>query len=188
MMPRLALFVLASATFAYVSRRSLTSWRSHGFYRFFAWECIAAMCCLNFATFGQWFGDPLSARQLISWALLTGSIVPAVAGVHQLHRRGRTGAAIRDDAGTLLQFEQTTNLVTTGVFRYVRHPLYSSLLLLAWGVFFKGLSGISAALALGATCFLVLTAKFEELENQRYFGLAYVKYMRDTTMFIPWLF
>ena len=73
----------------------------------------------------------------------------------------------------LLCFEKTTQLVTTGAFKYIRHPLYSSLLLLAWGVFFKRPSWVGAGVALGATAFLLATAKVEELENIRYFGATY---------------
>ena len=33
------------------------------------------------------------------------------------------------------KFEQTGHLVTAGIYRYIRHPLYSALLLLAWPLF-----------------------------------------------------
>ena len=90
--------------------------------------------------------------------------------------------------GHLLGIEKTTRLVTTGAFRYIRHPLYSSLLLLAWGVFFKNPSWAGICLALGATAFLVATAMVEEAENLLYFGPVYREYMRRTKMFIPYLF
>ena len=35
----------------------------------------------------------------------------------------------------LYQFEQTTELVDKGIFKYIRHPLYSSLIFLTWGIF-----------------------------------------------------
>jgi protein-S-isoprenylcysteine O-methyltransferase Ste14 len=180
------IFAILTIALAYVSRRSLKAPRSHGFYRFFAWECILALFFLNFINWGQWFGDPLSVRQLISWILLIGCIVPAVYGARLLHTRGKPSSRRADD-GTLLGLEKTTQLVTTGVFRYVRHPLYSSLLLLAWGVFFKHPSWISGAVVLGATAFLLATAKVEERENIRHFGAAYRAYMQDTKMFMPFV-
>ena len=36
--------------------------------------------------------------------------------------------------------------------------------------------------------FLLVTAKVEEEENTRYFGIAYRRYMRQTKMFVPFLF
>ena len=101
--------------------------------------------------------------------------------------RGRPETRRRDDV-PLLGIEKTTRLVTTGVFRYIRHPLYCSLLLLAWGAFFKDPSWVGGCLALAATAFLVATARAEEAENIRYFGAAYQAYMRHTKMFLPFLF
>lgn len=43
-------------------------------------------------------------------------------------------------------------------------------------------------MALLATLFLTMTARIEEGENLRHFGLAYQAYMQRTRRFIPWLF
>jgi protein-S-isoprenylcysteine O-methyltransferase Ste14 len=75
-----------------------------------------------------------------------------------------------------------------GAYKYIRHPLYSSLLFLAWGVFFKDPSWLGGILALAATIFLVVTAKVEEAEDIRFFGPAYQIYRKQTKMFIPFLF
>ena len=185
--PRLIVFAILSAALAYTSRASLKAPRSHGFYRFFAWECILALFFLNFINFQQWFGNPFSMRQLISWFLLIGCIFPGVYGVHLLRTHGRPDARRPHDA-PLLWVERTTQLVTTGGYKYIRHPLYSSLLLLAWGVFFKRPSLVGSSVVLGATAFLLATAKVEELENVRYFGATYQAYRQHTKMFIPFVF
>ena len=183
-MAKVFIFVFLSAPLAYVSRASLRAPRSHGFYRFFAWEIILALVLLNIE---QWFRDPLSIHQLASWFLLAATFVPGVPGIRSLITQGRPGIQRRDDV-PLLGIEKTTRLVTTGVFRYIRHPLYCSLLLLVWGVFFKNQSWVGCGLALGATAFLLATARIEEAENVRYFGAAYQEYMRQTKMLIPFLF
>lgn len=186
-MLRVIMFVALSAALAYVSRDSLSSPRSHGFYRFFAWECILALFFLNFISVRQWFADPFSVRQLVSWVLLMGCIVPGVCGVHALRTRGQPDAR-RPDSTPLIGIEKTTKLVTTGIFKHIRHPLYSSLLLLAWGVFFKHPSWLGGGVVAGASAFLLATAKAEEAENIRYFGSAYRAYMQHTKMFIPFVF
>ena len=88
----------------------------------------------------------------------------------------------------LLGFEKTTTLVTSGIYKYLRHPLYSSLFLLTWGTFFKAASLLGIVLAMTATLFLIATAKADEAECTRFFGLAYQQYMRKTKMFIPYIF
>jgi protein-S-isoprenylcysteine O-methyltransferase Ste14 len=182
MLARLVLFAVASVALAYVSRASLASPRSHGFSRLLAWESILGLAILNFRSLGQWFADPLGPRQLVSWVLLFGCIVPAVWGAHALRTRGRTRSGREDRQ--LFEFEKTTRLVTTGPFEYVRHPLYASLVLLAWGIFFKRPTVWAATLALCATAFLAATARAEESENLGYFGDAYRDYMRKTKMFL----
>jgi len=183
---RIVIFACLSAALAYVSRASLRAPRSHGFYRFFAWECILGLVFLNFIDFRHWFGDPFSVRQIASWFLLFGCIVPAVHGAHVLRTRGKPDARRPHDA-PLVWIETTTQLVTTGAFKYIRHPLYCSLLLLAWGVFLKRPHWFGGVVVLGATAFLLATAKVEEAENVRYFGAAYRAYMRRTRMFIPFV-
>ena len=78
-------------------------------------------------------------------------------------------------------------LVTEGIYRYIRHPLYGSLLFLAWGIFFKSVSIIGFFLVVGASLSLTLTAKIEEKENCDYFGKEYEYYMQQTKMFIPYV-
>ncbi len=184
---RAIVFLGLSAALAYVSRAALRNARSHGFYRFFAWECILGLFVLNFVSLQQWFGDPLSVRQLVSGFLLVVCIVPVALGAFLLRTRGRPDVERRHDA-SLAGFEKTTRLVTTGIYKYIRHPLYSSLLLLAWGVFFKRPFWLGAVVALGATGFLLATAKVEEAENINYFGQPYRDYMQSTKMFIPFVF
>ena len=102
--------------------------------------------------------------------------------------KGKVTLPSREGSPSLLGFEKTTTLVTTGIFRYIRHPLYSSLLLLTWGIFFKSPSAIGIFLASASTLFLVATARADEAECIQFFGAPYREYMRRTKMFIPYLF
>jgi protein-S-isoprenylcysteine O-methyltransferase Ste14 len=181
---KLIAFAAISAGLIYVSRASLRTPRSHGFYRYFAWEFIAALFVLNV---DGWFLDPFSWHQLVSWFLLIVSFVPLVLGIHSLRSRGKP-VAHREAEPQLMAFEKTSALVTTGIYRYIRHPLYSSLLLLAWGIFFKAPAWPGALLALTATLFLVATAKADEAECIQFFGHSYQDYMKQTKRFVPFVF
>jgi protein-S-isoprenylcysteine O-methyltransferase Ste14 len=108
-------------------------------------------------------------------------------GVRSLVRQGKP-AEKREAEPQLLAFEKTTALVTTGIYRYIRHPLYSSLVFLAWGIFFKNPSVAGAALVLLATAFLLATAKADEAECIRFFGPEYEEYRKRSKMFVPFLF
>ncbi len=177
-------FVICSAALAYISRASLRAPGSHGFYRFFAWECILALAWMNVEV---WFRDPFTWNQILSWILLFGCLIPLVLGTRTLIDKGRATTQ-RDGEPHLLAFEKTTSLVTTGIYAYIRHPLYSSLLLLTWGIVFKGPGVWSALLAGAATGLLILTARADEVECARFFGDPYRAYMKKTTRFLPFLF
>ncbi|MEE9441978.1 MAG: isoprenylcysteine carboxylmethyltransferase family protein [candidate division Zixibacteria bacterium] len=180
---KIIIFIVVSAGILWLSRNSLRNFRSHGFYRFFAWEAILIIIILNFR---HWFENPLSINQLISWFLLIACTVLVIVGTRLLITIGKPNSN-RDDP-TLYGIEKTTKLVTVGAYRYIRHPIYSSLLFLTWGAFFKHISIITICLALIATLFLFITAKFEESENIKFFGDDYREYMKRTKMFVPYLF
>jgi len=168
-------FAVVSAGIVYLSWSSLHDRRSHGFYRFFAFESILILILLNAE---HWFSQPFALRQIISWGLLVGSLFLAVHGFRLLRVVGQPEG----------QIEDTTKLVTVGAYRYIRHPLYSSLLLLGWGAFLKAPSLAGLLLAGVATVALVATTRVEEAENLQKFGEAYAAYMETTRRFIPHLF
>ena len=182
-MLKIAGFILISIALIYVSRASLLSPRSHGFTRWLAREFMAALFVLNVDV---WFNAPGSWYQLISWVLLLLCIVPLVIGVRTLIARGKPGEQ-REGEPQLLAFEKTSSLVTTGIYHYIRHPLYSSLLLLAWGIFFKAPAWPGLLLVLAATLSLIATARADEAECIRFFGPSYQEYMKQTKMFVPFV-
>jgi len=125
-----------------------------------------------------WFRRPLALPQVFSWPLLLASIYLVGAAVVLLHRVGRPQGS----------FEDTTRLVTTGIYRFIRHPMYASLLALGWGAFLKNISLAGVALVIVLTVSACLTAKVEESENLSKFGQAYCEYMQKSRRFIPFLF
>jgi protein-S-isoprenylcysteine O-methyltransferase Ste14 len=153
---------------------SIRDKRYHGIARFFAFESIFILVLLNYKV---WFRDPFSLHQIISWIFLIGSIYPGIAGYLLLKGKGRPEQ----------KFENTTVLVKSGVYRYIRHPLYCSLLLLGTGVMFK--EPASLQLIFGGVNLLAifLTARIEEKEMIAKFGGSYISYMKETKMFIPFI-
>lgn len=178
------IFTIASVPIIMISWKSLGHPRSHGFYRFFAWEAMLALFLLNVRF---WFYKPFAWNQIIAWFLLIICLIPLVFGVHSLRTRGKQ-ASQREGDPSLLAFEKTTALVTSGIYHYIRHPLYSSLFLLTWGIYFKFPSLLVTALAIIATIYLILTAKADEAECKEFFGGEYTDYMKSTKMFVPYVF
>jgi protein-S-isoprenylcysteine O-methyltransferase Ste14 len=125
-----------------------------------------------------WFNDPFSPFQIVSWLLLFISLVPVINALRLLRVVGKPEG----------NFEQTTVLVVSGLYKFIRHPMYASLLYLSWGIFFKLPELMPFCLVLGATAFIVATAKAEKNEDIAKFGEAYTEYMKKTKRFIPFVF
>src|SRR5512145_670004 len=178
------ILIAGSLIIIMISWKSLHQPDSHGFYRFFAWEIILALFVINMSA---WFDEPTSWNQIISWFLLIVCLIPLTFGVYGLRRHGKPAQQRQGDP-SLLAFEKTTALVTSGIYHYIRHPLYSSLFFLTWGIFFKSPSLPGMVLALVATILLIATAKADEAECTRFFGPQYQEYMETTKMFIPYIF
>ena len=180
---KVIVFVGATAGIVCFFWRSLRNTKSHGFYRFFAFEAIVVMILLNL---DYWFYRPFSPHQIISWLLLLISLFLVIHGFLLLLMVGKPKSERNDTS--LIGIEKTTELVRVGAYRYIRHPIYSSGLFGTCGVFFKHPSWVGLGLALITTFFWTMTAKTEEAENIRFFGGAYQGYMKQTKMFIPFLF
>jgi protein-S-isoprenylcysteine O-methyltransferase Ste14 len=145
------------------------------FPRFMAFESILSLIFLNAA---NWFVDPFSFIHIMSWLFLAGSLVLAVLGFYTLKSKGKPEG----------DFEDTTELITSGVYRFIRHPLYASLLLLGLGAFLKDPSALGGGLVVTLLLGVFLTARIEERHNLERFGTEYLEYSKSTKRFIPYIY
>lgn len=171
------LLIAGSIALVWLSRKALRKPKSHGYYRFIAVELILLLMVLNRHPIGD---------QTIAEVLLLLSAALVILGYSALRRFGNADVSRNDDS--LFGFEKTTTLVTGNIFRYIRHPMYSSLMSLAWGFFFRDPSLLAMSLAGLASVFLLLTARADERECLAYFGDHYADYMKRTRRFVPYLF
>ena len=176
-------FVMVTIFFTIISWRSMRNPRSHGFYRYFALEGIAGLVLYNQPI---WFDQPFSGLQCLSWVMLIISVFLVVYGVGLLWKLG--GRQRRQSSPENLSFENTQNLVVDGLYRYIRHPMYASLLLLAWGAFLKRVDLLTIVAVSLVTLALFLAAKVEESENIAFWGTDYATYKLRSRMFIPFIF
>lgn len=148
--------------------------RYHGIARFFAFESVFILVLLNCRI---WFFDPFSLLQIISWILLTLSAYIVIAGYLLLKRMGKPDT----------NFENTSILVKSGVYKYIRHPLYLSVFLFGTGVMIKDPRIVQIILGAVNLIAVWVTALIEEKEMITKFGEEYKDYMKETKMFIPYI-
>jgi protein-S-isoprenylcysteine O-methyltransferase Ste14 len=142
---------------------------------FFAFEALLVLFYLNI---DKWLINPFSWDQVFSWFLAVTSAGFALSGFYALRKYGETDG----------DWEATTRLIQKGVFEYIRHPLYSSLMILAVGILFKDLTFPAIMAFLVALTFLVAASFVEEKENLAKFGVEYAVYVNNTRRYIPFVF
>jgi len=175
-------FCILSLPLLALSWRTLFSLKNHGLYRWVVWECILWLAIQNYRYL---IVEKFDLQQLISSALMIASLVFVLSAVFIMRKKGSVSKQRRDH--TLFGFEKTTVLIESGIFKHVRHPMYSSLLFLAWGILFRNIEATLSIVALIATCSCIVAALMEERENIAYFGERYRHYTLKTKMFIPYV-
>jgi len=85
----------------------------------------------------------------------------------------------------LFEDEKPGQLVTHGLYKLFRHPLYAFSLLFIW--FTPNMSQNSLVMYIGVTLYVFIGAYFEERKLLREFGEAYAEYKRKTSFLIPGL-
>ena len=85
----------------------------------------------------------------------------------------------------LVEEEKTGDLVTSGLYRFVRHPLYTFGLAILW--LSSSMSVNTFIVYIALTLYILIGIIFEERKLLREFGQAYVHYRSVTPMLIPGL-
>lgn len=149
-------------------------------YNLLAITLLALLLLLSF----RWEGAPLVYSKplvIVGWVLLisgAGVIAAAFRAFDLREFLGVRGAA-----------EQTLppTLITGGMYRHVRHPLYFGTILLALGLFMVYPSPGRGAVLLVTLIYLVIGSRLEEQKLIREYGAAYIEYRKTTKGLLPWV-
>jgi methanethiol S-methyltransferase len=117
-------------------------------------------------SYAMFLGQELAALLLLVGVLQTDTL--SFIGLRQLFEEGKPA-----------------KFVTSGLYRLVRHPLYTAGLLFLW--LSPQVTVNSFTLYVGATVYILIGAYFEERKLVREFGAVYAEYKSKTPMLIPWL-
>ncbi len=113
------------------------------------------------------FGGKLLAALLLLIAVMQTDLLSFV-GLRQLSEGERSG-----------------KLITRGLYRLVRHPLYTFILLFIWLT--PTMTQNSLTVYMGATIYILVGIYYEEQKLLHEFGEGYAEYKRKTPMLIPGL-
>lgn len=129
-----------------------------------------------------WVGDSFFLHfstflaPVVPRALRVGLLLLALAGAYYLVKSGHV---------VVSHEQRPTDVVSTGAFRYVRHPLYLGCLLVYLGMAVATASLLSLALLGGIFLFYNYIAGYEEQLLEAKFGESYTAYKRTTGKWLP---
>lgn len=130
-----------------------------------------------------WPGRPLYAIQppllWLTLGLQMLAIVLLLVGLEQTGAAGFLGLSQMTGGD-----DKPSRLVVSGLYRYVRHPLYTAGLLFIWG--WPRMTTSLLALNVGLTLYLYIGSLYEERKLVAEFGEAYQRYQQHVPRLIPW--
>lgn len=118
----------------------------------------------------------------VPWLYIT-FVVQALAVLLLLYSVFQTGALDFLGFSQALALPTQDTLNTSGLYRYVRHPLYTFSMLFLWLT--PVMTANLAALYLAISLYFTIGALFEERKLLRIFGAEYQSYQESTPMLLP---
>lgn len=154
------------------------------YYRLF-YSLVAGLTLLLPLTLAAILPDTHLYAIPLPWSLLTGLLQLAglaglVYGVAQTGAGRFVGLDTALDEGAL---RRPVPFVDHGLYRWVRHPLYTCSLLFLW--LMPVMTCNLLALNLGVTAYFIIGSRFEEDKLLNEFGDVYAAYRRRTPAFLP---
>ncbi|MDZ7269791.1 MAG: isoprenylcysteine carboxylmethyltransferase family protein [candidate division KSB1 bacterium] len=154
------------------------------------WKSQGAFIAFVIALMTEMFGWPL-VLFLVSPFFDIPIIAPKYFGSLG-HSPATVGTAI-SIAGVVLiaagwrQIHRSEGLITSGLYRYIRHPQYTGILLFTFGWLLHWPSAVTLILWPVLVMAYTWLAKQEEKQALEEFGARYTEYARQTKRFIPFL-
>jgi methanethiol S-methyltransferase len=123
----------------------------------------------------------------LPWLALTLAIQAAAALglLHSVYITGAENFLGIEQVLDPVKAAQPHRMTKTGLYRFVRHPLYTCSILIIWLMPVMTMNIL--AFNLGATLYMTIGAFFEERKLLREFGGEYEEYRRHTPMLVPGL-
>jgi methanethiol S-methyltransferase len=168
---------------AFLPYRARVEWRTKGLFSAFILALMAEMFGIPLLLYllsplmrinyywkhpGGWLNNPLifgvPGAIIGAWLTLIGMVIVFI-GWQQIHRG--------------------SGLVTTGIYKYVRHPQYTGFFLVMSGWLLQWETTLTLIIYPVLVVMYFLLARREEAELKRQFGEAYMDYRQKTPMFWP---
>lgn len=161
-----------------------TAWRDPG-YRWMLILSIALIIIITHIFFPginaqifSFHSGPVTPVQLFGIALTVIGLVVAIVA----------RKALADNWSSNIDLKKDHELITNGIYRFVRHPIYTGSVLMGIGSVIAEQSITVTVVYLGMLAFLIFKLKKEEELLMKHFPKEYPKYKKKTKALIPYIY
>jgi len=119
----------------------------------------------------------------LTLALQMLSVIGLLAALSRLNRGDFLGISALRSLKSIFAPASTPELITTGLYRWVRHPIYTCTIIFIW--LSPLMSWNLLAFDIGVTAYFIIGARLEEKKLHRLFDKTYKEYQKNTPMFLP---
>lgn len=116
--------------------------------------------------------------QIVGFIFLTSGLIVAIVARKTL----------ADNWSSNVELKKEHKLITSGIYKYVRHPIYTGVSLMGVGTFFIYHSLLSLLFIVVIINFFIFKLKKEEILLLKHFPKEYSNYMKKTKALIPFIF
>lgn len=150
------------------------------------WRVVVIVIVILFIKFDK--SAAVSFFGFLSQSLFSFPIAGAVLNVFGLFGAIWARTVLGRNWSGYVTYKEDQELVTTGPYRLIRHPIYTSLLLMFIGVIlYYGYLFLFVIFGIVAITFILRTKKEEEIMT-KLFGKKYLDYMKRTKRLIPGIY
>ena len=125
-----------------------------------------------------------SITKFIGWVILAIGLFANVMAIRQYNLAEFSGVAYLSNSET----QHSSKLNISGLNKWIRHPLYTTTLLVMLGVVVLEANVAMLGIALLSLIYILIGIQLEERKLIVVFGADYVQYKKDVRMLVPFLF
>ena len=161
-----------------------TSWRAPGFRWTFLWMVIVIILVSHFLPKKNipHFNIIVSASS--SFPQIAGLVLTIIGLFIAIIAR----KMLADNWSSNVELKKDHTLITTGIYKYVRHPIYTGIIFMGIGTIAVVQSIITVFFYVIVTVFLIYKFKKEEQLLLKHFPKEYPEYMKKTKALIPFIY
>jgi protein-S-isoprenylcysteine O-methyltransferase Ste14 len=162
------------------------AWRAPGFRWTLLWIVVLIILISRFLFHSSAFGFHIfeTTQKPITFLDMIGIVMTVIGLIIAIAAR----KTLADNWSSDVELKKDHTLITVGVYKYVRHPIYTGITLMGLGAIIVEQSIFATIFFIGMVAFLLFKMKKEETLLLKHFPKEYPAYIKKTKALFPYFY